>query len=164
MKTQGLEGTIIECGVYEGDSAEYIQRWNAGHKPFFLIDSFEGLPQLSKQDNPHLFDKGDFPADYAQVQKRFQKDTNITIFKGWIPKIFQAVPETKYCFAHLDLDLYQPTFDALTYVFPRTVKNAIIMVHDVAQEGVNQALCDYFHISHEEASRVVDAYWVGRKI
>ena len=44
----------------------------------------------------------------------------IKIYKGWIPEVFKENNKT-YQFVHIDVDLYQPTFDALNYFFPKLI-------------------------------------------
>ena len=55
----------------------------------------------------------------------------MNIIKGWIPKVFESLDENnKYKFVHIDVDLYQPTFDSLNYIYDKVVKGGIIITDD----------------------------------
>jgi len=47
-----------------------------------------------------------------------------------VPKAFVCLIEQRYKFVHIDVDLYQPTFDSLCYFYPRLSSNHIIVIDD----------------------------------
>ena len=50
---------------------------------------------------------------------------------GCITKVFDLLDENnKYKFVHIDVDLYQPTFDTLNYIYDKVVKGGIIITDD----------------------------------
>lgn len=54
-------------------------------------------------------------------------DQNVVFVSGFIPESLTNVELEKIKLANLDLDLYQSTLDALTFVWPRMVKNGIVI-------------------------------------
>ena len=51
------------------------------------------------------------------------KDFNfIKTYKGWIPERFDEVKDRTFSFVHIDVELYQPTYDSLEFFFPRLKK------------------------------------------
>ena len=53
------------------------------------------------------------------------------ILKGWIPQVFSSIDSNeKYCFVHLDVDLYQPTIDSLSYFYDNVISGEYIQWMD----------------------------------
>lgn len=66
-----------------------------------------------------------------QVQEKLSSfSEKLRLYKGWIPKRFDEVSEKKFCFVHIDVDLYQPTLDSISFFYPRLVKGGIILCDD----------------------------------
>lgn len=56
--TNRLSGDCIEFGCFRGGSAAIIRQYLDSRKMLYVLDSFEGLPDVSEHDNYHS--KGDF--------------------------------------------------------------------------------------------------------
>lgn len=125
-----LDGDFWECGVYEGGTAALIHSLIPNNRNLFLFDSFEGLPQETEYDNIHK--KGDFSAEgmYDRVSTYFLPYNNVNVIKGWIPNSFSNFTESKICFLHLDLDLYEGYKHTLEFVWPRLVSGGIVAMDD----------------------------------
>lgn len=74
--------------------------------------------------------KGHFAVDYATVASRFSEYPGITLVKGWIPEVLAQLPETKWSYVHIDVDLYEPTMACLNYFYPRLVNGGVILNDD----------------------------------
>lgn len=61
---------------------------------------------------------------------RFTAMPQIVFHKGWIPERFADVAQRKFCFVHVDVDLFQPTRDSLEFFYPRMVRGGIILCDD----------------------------------
>ena len=102
----------------------------------FLIDSFEGLSEITKSDiplNPNvkIHKKGDLRENFETVEINFKEYNNVFLVKGWIPDVFDQLDQNnKYKFVHLDVDLYQPTLDSLEYIYEKVVKGGVIITDD----------------------------------
>ena len=52
--------------------------------------------------------------------------------------------DTRFCFVHLDVDLYSSTKQCLEYFFPRLVPGGILLSHDYSLlAGVRQAFTEF---------------------
>ena len=141
ISIKNIEGDFFECGVFKGFSSlllrsieENLSNFNINN--YFLIDSFEGLSDFLDEDkslNPDIIQnkKGDLKANIEDVKVLFNQFKNVNIIKGWIPKVFESLDEkNKYKFVHIDVDLYQPTFDSLNYIYDKIVEGGILITDD----------------------------------
>ena len=136
-----LKGDFLECGVLKGFCSYLLrsledQLFKDTINNYFLIDSFEGLSDFLDEDkslNPDIIQnkKGDLKANIEDVKVLFNQFKNVNIIKGWIPKVFESLDEkNKYKFVHIDVDLYQPTFDSLNYIYDKIVEGGILITDD----------------------------------
>lgn len=135
------EGDFIECGVYTGKSsdifASVLDKYDNFNKKLFLIDSFEGLPTPNDKDvdvrtNKSFFTKEGVKGwDLTTIKNHLSKHKcSINLLKGWIPKPFVEINNRNFCFAHIDVDLYESTYDSLIFIYPKMVKGGIILFDD----------------------------------
>lgn len=148
-KTKHLNRWMAEIGAYKGGSAYLIA--SLSQQPFFVCDSFEGLPELTEQDieDKPRHRKGDFTSSLNEVQDFLKNFNNVNILKGFFPNqdIHEEMYHKTYSFVHLDVDLYQPTLDCLNFFYPRMTKGGIIVSDDykwVATPGVKKAFDEFF--------------------
>ena len=138
---KNLKGDFLECGVLKGFSSYLLrsledQLFKDTIYNYFLVDSFEGLSDFLDEDksfNPDIIQnkKGDLKANIEDVKVLFNQFKNVNIIKGWIPKVFESLDEkNKYKFVHIDVDLYQPTFDSLNYIYDKIVEGGILITDD----------------------------------
>ncbi len=137
-----LSGNILEVGVFKGFSALLLKQLedtlnvNKKKECLFLIDSFEGLSQINKEDNVsnkenYQHQEGHFKVNFEDVQNLFKNYDNVKLLKGWIPKVFDLLDNKNlYKFVHIDVDLFEPTLDTLNYVFDKVVKGGVIITDD----------------------------------
>jgi len=153
-----LEGNIAECGCFRGHSSyiisSYIRDINP-RKEFFIFDSFAGLskkdlvldrPAYEQSQEEIRKESGKFSCALEEVQKNLSEFNFIKYFKGWVPERFEEVSGHKFCFVHIDVDLYQPTYDALDFFFPRLVMGGIIVIDDYGSslyKGTTTAVDDF---------------------
>ncbi len=145
-----LPGDIAECGVYTGASSlllcESIKRLNLQEKKCHLFDSFEGISEPGLEDGNH-WTRGDLSCAENYVLETFAEYKSIVYtYKGWIPDRFMEVAENKFCFVHIDVDLYQPTIDCLRFFYPRMIDGGIILCDDYGSSlcpGATKACEEY---------------------
>lgn len=123
---------VYECGVYKGASAIHIASAlkNSQKKCIFrLFDTFAGVPTANlKYDN--VYTGGEFSDTSIELVKEVLQDYNFIDYNvGFIPETFKHKNDS-IIFAHLDLDIYQSHKDALEFIFPRLVKDGIIVFDD----------------------------------
>jgi hypothetical protein len=140
-----LDGDIAECGVYKGGSARLLATIFP-HKKIFLFDSFEGMIENDILEKGHK--KGDFNDTSLKEVKSYLSDKpNCAFFSGWIPSSASFLNEERFCFVHLDLDLYQSTKAAIEIFWPKVVDGGVIVFDDWEWEncpGVKQSVTEYF--------------------
>jgi len=143
VKTGKLEGDIAEVGVYKGGSAKLI--CETTDKPVHLFDTFEGLPEISENDNPKEFGKGDYAASLESVQQYLKPYPNAHFYKGLFPATAGPIQNQRFSFVHLDVDIYESTLACLQYLHPRITGGGVIISHDYQKSaGVKNAFDSFF--------------------
>lgn len=166
--TSRLSGCLAEAGVYRGGSAKLLCKVK-GESPIYLFDTFEGMPQVNKMTDG-LFSAGDFKdTGYEEVAAYLSTFANVHIFRGLFPNsaIGKEPERQRYRFVHLDLDIYESTFKALGFFYPRMVIGGIIISHDYSQltaPGVRKAFNDFFADKPETVIPVWDTQCVVTKM
>ncbi len=141
-----IEGDVCEFGVFQGGSLEILAKFNP-HKNVIGIDSFAGLPVPCEKDNYHK--QGDFSeTSYEDLKGYFSiQHRNVTLLKGFSPDVFNSIhPHKKYCYVHVDVDLYQSVKDAIDYFWPRMVDDGVIIFDDYGwdtTEGAKMAIDEF---------------------
>jgi hypothetical protein len=159
-RTRSVRGETAECGCFRGLSSFLIcstlRSWSpdydgSGHHVF---DSFQGLSEPTLEDEvPTDWPGGDavrlaaragsFAATLEQVRHNLAAFRGICYYPGWIPLSFRDLAERRYRFVHVDVDLYDPTYDCLNYFFPRLVPGGLIVCDDYNWPGARNALEDF---------------------
>ncbi|MCA9052514.1 MAG: class I SAM-dependent methyltransferase [Planctomycetaceae bacterium] len=144
-----IPGDTAECGVYQGSSSFLIcaaNRAQAEHqRTHHLFDSFEGLSRPDAVDGVH-WTQGDLSSPLELAQQNLAEFSETRFHKGWIPETFAAVEGARFCFAHIDVDLYQPTRDSLAFFYDRTNPGGIILCDDygfTSCPGATQAVDEF---------------------
>ena len=142
--TGKIQGDIAEVGVFKGGTAKIICEAK-NDKYLHLFDTFEGLPELSEQDDKQLFQKGGYACGLDRVKEYLQGYSNILFYKGVFPSTGLSVKNRHFSFVHLDVDLYQSTKDALNFFYPLMARGGVIISHDYSHsQGVRNAFAEFF--------------------
>ncbi len=157
--TEHLSGAMAECGCYTGVSAYFLAQ-SSPSTPLYLFDSFEGLSQPSDSDlapdDMQSWRAGDLSTTTEALQENLSQFPNINIMKGWIPERFPEIENLQFRLIHIDVDLYQPTLDSLSFFYPRMVPGGVIIMDDYGFlncPGANRAAHEFMsdkadHIIH----------------
>jgi len=132
--TSSIPGYMAECGCYEGASAYFIAS-ESPDTPFMIFDSFEGLSDPDKSDQENMgahayWKQGDLSSSELKLKETLKEFKNISTYKGWIPERFSEVKYERFKLVHIDVDLYQPTLDSLTFFYPRMTSGGVIIMDD----------------------------------
>ncbi len=147
--TNKIPGDIAEVGCYTGGSSKIICEAKE-NKSFFVFDTFTGLPPLTDNDGDSDFEEGLFTASYNEVKKYLNKYDNVYLYKGKFPESSTPIKHNNFSFVHLDLDLYEATFESLKFFYDRVVKGGIILSHDyITSPGVRKAFDTFFRYKSE---------------
>ena len=138
IKTQNLNGTIVECGVGWGRSAflisEISEIFNL-NKKILLCDTYDGFPELSQKDReiPGI-NKGYYNAPIEHVKNYFN-NSKITNKKN-IEYIIGDIKETlknfnnEICLLNLDMDIHSSYEFALKNLIKKVVKGGAIIIDE----------------------------------
>ena len=157
--TRGLPGATIEAGCFRGLSSHLICSTQRRVQPEYLgedhvmVDSFEGLSKPVEKDGAFAasrYEKNAFTTTSLEhVQQTMAEFSETTILQGWIPEVFSQVPVQPYRFAHVDVDIYEPTKASLEFFFPLLVPGGILVVDDYGPwpkrewEGCHKAVQEF---------------------
>lgn len=137
MAQRNVPGDTAECGVYDGASSYLICHANEGvaGRRHHVFDSFEGLSEPAEIDSPvdpraYKWRKHDLSVAVDVVRKNLSRFDSVSYYKGWIPDRFCEVEDCRFSLVHIDVDLYQPTYDSLSFFYERLVRNGIILCDD----------------------------------
>lgn len=142
-----IEGDTAECGVYRGASSYLICRAISGaDKRHHIFDSFEGLSRPDVADGAH-WKTGDLAVSEAEVRESLKTFPFTVFHPGWIPQRFCDVESLKFCFVHIDVDLYKPTLDSLEFFYPRMSLGGAMVCDDygfATCPGARRAMDEFF--------------------
>jgi hypothetical protein len=129
-----VEGDIVECGVYMGDTLMTIAQTLPGRR-VWAYDSFAGFPAGTpgKDDDVALGLVGAVAGDPTVVRSKVEPHASeLIIREGWFEETlapYERVPE-RIAFLSLDCDLYASVKLALEALAPHVVPGGIITLDD----------------------------------
>lgn len=154
IKSNQIEGVIVEVGVANGGSAQILNNYKTNDKKLFLFDTFEGLKDcLFEFDGGDLYN-GMMTYEETTIINLF-KNQNVQVVKGYFPKSAIGVLDNlKISFLHLDVDTYQSTLNGLKYCYDKINTGGVIIIHDYinneSTKGVTLAVDEFFSEKKEK--------------
>jgi|TARA_Y100000310_G_scaffold338835_1_gene429629 hypothetical protein len=160
-KIMNIEGSIIECGVWNGGGVLAWGKLSEIFEPYAIkrkiigFDTFEGFPHVNDKDkgknlNPNV-KKGAFKPEnstYDEIlssieifnNERYLNQFNkIELVKGdalrTIPDFVNENNHLIVALLFLDFDLYEPTKVALETLLPRVPKGGIVAFDEINNPG-----------------------------
>ncbi|WP_147019113.1 TylF/MycF/NovP-related O-methyltransferase [Methylorubrum extorquens] len=137
-QVRDVPGDIVEVGCYRGLSAYIacaVLEAEGISTDFHIFDSFEGLSKPGDQDYSQFLSKNKtkenpfaFPED--QVRNNLSRFKFVHYHRGWIPDRFADVSEKTFRYVHVDVDLYQPTLDTLSFFWSRLSSRGVMLLDD----------------------------------
>ena len=144
-----MPGAVAEAGVFRGEFAKEINFYFSD-RPLYLFDTFDGF---NRDDIKCEQETSLVTANYMKnlsektVYDKMPNKERVTICKGYFPETAIALNlDIPFCFVNLDMDLYKPTYEGLTYFYPRMCTGGCILIHDYfagAYPNVKRAIKDY---------------------
>ena len=180
--TLHLPGDVIECGVYRGGSLQRICFAVAGKAPakqIYACDSFEGFPE----DRVKRVDLG-FLRLMSKVRKKFRMcaDTPARmerifevlgakghIVKGYFSDTLPQLRGEKFCFIHIDCDIYESFNDCLNELYENLTPGGVVVFDDYGTTkwpGATKAVDEFFASKTEKPALCEErerAVWFVRK-
>lgn len=148
-------GAFLEVGAYQGGSAKLICEIKGDDRPFYVCDTFEGLPESHEKDRG-VHRKSQYSCSLESVSTYLSAYKNVHFIKGFFPDSAAGnIPEDiSFAFVHLDVDLYESTLKSLEYAFPRLNSGGVIISHDYSVlSGVKAAFHEFLE-AHPECALI----------
>ena len=154
-KAKKIEGDIVECGVWRGGMIAGIAELLGAKSKYFLYDSFEGLPEAKAIDGQSALNwqndvKGDYYFDNCKAEINYANEAmsktgvDFELIKGWFENTVPTNKHDSISLLRLDADWYDSTKICLEHLFPKVVKDGIIIIDDYyVWEGCTKAVHDY---------------------
>ena len=166
-ETLKIKGDIVEFGCYRGDTSILLERRlekfrrenpEASLKLLWIYDSFEGLPEKTREDSSvagDQFKAGELLVTKREVIEKFKRSglKIPRIRKGFFENLEETDIPEKISFAFLDGDLYGSIKTSLKLVENRIEKGGIIIVHDYNNPelpGSSKAVDEWLKIHPEK--------------
>lgn len=167
-----LDGDIVECGVFRGNSIRRIGhsvRDSGLGKTIYACDSYEGFPDgnICAEDTSFLRPKAilqkkfkiaeDVPVKLKAFFEAYEIDGRIV--KGYFSDTLGTINGRTFCFIHLDCDTYKSHIECLNILFPSLSVGGVIVLDDYHQPkwpGATKAI-DAFFSNRPEKIEYCDA-------
>ncbi len=164
VSANGVEGAIVECGVWKGGSMAAVARTllqvHDSERDLYLFDTFEGMSEPTGNDidcngqnaldvirKDPGFKCADAPLDSVKKvlhETRYPKD-KIHFVQGRVEETIPGYAPKRIALLRLDTDWYESTKHELTHLFPRLSDNGVIIIDDYGHwKGSRQASDEYF--------------------
>jgi hypothetical protein len=144
-----LEGDLAECGVYNGATAYFMALAGADlgrSRCLHLFDSFQGLSAPREMDGNH-WHRGDLAIAETVARDNLARFPGCRFYAGWIPDRFAEVADRRFCFVHIDVDIYEPTAASIGFFYPRLNPGGMLLCDDYGFEtcpGARSAMDEFF--------------------
>jgi O-methyltransferase len=147
-----LELPTLEAGSYRGGSAWFLAhavKERLGHElPLDAVDTFEGHPAEAITESDHAYhEAGRFgDVSYERVREYLSEFALATVHRGEFSAVAPTLAHDRYGLAHLDMDLYRPTREALAFCGARMPVGAVVVVDDYGSPkcpGIRQAVEEF---------------------
>jgi predicted O-methyltransferase YrrM len=148
QQTLGVSGDVFEAGAGSGGSGRLmldVLRSHGSAKALWLLDTFEGYQQVDPaKDGAHMQVNDCKCRSLEDVTRLLANDTNaVHLVKGLIPGTLAQVTAPAISFAHIDVNLHEPTKAALEFALERLSRGGVIVFDDYnwpATFGARQAI------------------------
>ncbi|NQT90210.1 MAG: class I SAM-dependent methyltransferase, partial [Candidatus Omnitrophica bacterium] len=146
-----FNGEIIKFGTYKGGSAAAVAWFLSAagvQRAFHLCDTFKGLPSSRSWEHHNRGDFSDLVyKDVVRFLGSLLPGYPFKYHRGLFSETLPALAEKKFCFAHVDADLYDSVLQACKFLYTRMAKGGVIIFDD------------YGHINTAGAKKAVDEFF-----
>ena len=177
LKYNKIYGDYAEFGVFKGDTTIEVTkaaRKTNSEMDFYLFDSFEGLPEITKSDLSGPFYAGEFMYSLDQFLKRMKRNKvnidKLKIVKGYYSNSLKdfKYENVKFSYVFIDCDLKESTSEALTFIQDKLVQGAILAFDDFycfggPELGERGAISEWLELNpHFELTSYNNFHWAGK--
>lgn len=172
---QNVPGDFFECGVWRGGASIFmrglLKAYQSKDRSVHVVDSFEGLPKASTQEDHDEWAKLDLLKVSKQaVQGNFRKygllDNQVQFHKGFfrtsLPVVRQDMKEKNgnISLLRLDGDMYESTMDIFFNLAEFLSPGACIVVDDYCIPPCNKAVQEFLTM-HNVTPKMHVIDWCG---
>jgi hypothetical protein len=152
IRARGIAGATAECGSRFGKSSFFLLKGlDDPDRAHHIFGSFAGLseakPEDVARDGIRTWEAGQMSVDEATCREKLAAFPQTEYHAGWIPERFPDVEDETFAVVHLDVDLYEPTRDALEFFWPRLATGGVIVSDEYGLAtcpGVTRAFDEFF--------------------
>lgn len=136
-----LEGDVLEVGVWRGGTGALLaagaRRLWGDSRRVFLADTFRGVVKAGPKDDYY---RGGEHADTSSGVVRELLGSiglsNAELLEGIFPEeTGHLVADRRFCFCHVDVDVYQSARDTVEWVWPRMPVGGVLVYDDYGFYG-----------------------------
>lgn len=151
----GIEGDIVECGVYRGGSAAVLgaamlELGDERARKLWLFDSFAGMPPAGEQDGEfsHTLE-GTYVGSELKTRRLLERAgvpaPRFQIVTGFYADTFPTVKTPRTALLHVDCDFYEPVKLTLEKFYPRLSPGGFVVLNDYGiYKGARTATDEFF--------------------
>ncbi|HTE02449.1 MAG TPA: TylF/MycF/NovP-related O-methyltransferase [Mucilaginibacter sp.] len=152
---KSLKGDVIECGVWRGGMIAGMAELLGSGRKYYLCDSFEGLPEAQEIDGkaarkwqndkngPTYYNNCAAEASFAEKAMGLAQ-ADYRLVKGWFNNTLPTLETDPIAFLRLDADWYDSMYCCMENLYPRVIKNGIILIDDYfVWDGCSKAIHAY---------------------
>lgn len=163
LKTAGIAGDIVQCGVYRGSSLgtlALLLKATHSAKRLWGADSFQGFPGssefdlvggiLPKKAHPDYFADTSL-ATVQNLLENIRVAEQVSLWPGFYDDSLPRLPASPISLLILDCDLYESYRTALTTLYSRLSPGGIVIFDE------------YFSPKYPGARRAVDEFFADKK-
>jgi O-methyltransferase len=172
MIINNISGDVVELGCYVGTTSVFLAKTlESTNKKLYVYDSFEGLPDKTKEDISSLgamFQPGELMATKKQFIKNIIKSgvPMPIIKKAWFADLTANDIPDKIAFAYLDGDYYDSVAMSLELIEDRLSPGAVIIIDDYSNDalpGVSKAVDKwlYKHMSIKKVEQSLAILYIN---
>jgi O-methyltransferase len=169
IEDAGVEGDIVECGVWRGGSmmvaAHALMMRSSKTRNLFLFDTFEGLPRPDEEkdedvwgnraidgwlprsvdsDRSHWAEAGETEVRDNLLSTGYPGD-RLKLVKGMVERTIPAAAPAQIALLRLDTDWYRSTKHELEHLFGRLSPKGVLIIDDYGHfKGARAAVDEFF--------------------
>ena len=150
------EGDVLEAGVANGGTArlmlQILREMGQDQRTLWGLDTFRGYPRVdADRDGDHMKPEQCRCSDRETVDRLLAPmGKNYRLVEGIIPETLAAVTASRICFAHIDVNLHEPTLEATRFCLERMPPGGVIVFDDYnwpatygARRAIDEAVKEY---------------------
>ena len=158
----GLEGALVECGVYEGlyavTALGTLGTAITPEREYYLYDTFRGLDDRYASELEMRMSVPEFAVDglEAQVRKRFAPWANVHVVAGTVPNVLDDTAPDSVAFLHLDMNCAEAEIAALEFFYDRIPEGGVILLDDYGRSEFEPMFYAYQAWFGERSLRILE--------